>query len=432
MSVKHPRKKPLGSSQRLLPFAVTLALLFSLSPTQAREPKQEPEPKSESEWVQAPVLVSCGGPFADWLAAVAAEARAQGRSEQALALLASLSPDPRVLAHDRSQAVFTQDWLTFAGRMVNAYRLRLGHEHLRDWASTFTQAKEEYGVPGPVITAFWGLETDYGQVLGDFDTLRALATLAHDCRRSALFREQLLAALELLDHGDLAAADLKGAWAGEIGQIQLLPSDYLRLGTDGDGDGRVDLRASKADVILTAARLLQDLGWRAGELWLEEVRIPEQLPWAEVGLYNRLPRERWAELGVRAADGSPLLADGIARAELPAALLLPMGRHGPAFLAYPNMDVFLQWNQSLTYATTAAYFATRLAGAEKVNPRTPDPGLSSEQMKQLQRKLKDLGHDVGKIDGILGAKTRAAVRAEQLRRDFPADAWPTPELLQRL
>lgn len=374
----------------------------------------------------------CSGSFAVWRQGVAAEARAQGRSEQAISRLADLSPDPRVLSHDRSQAVFTQDWLTFAGRMVNAYRLRLGREHLRDWASTFALAEERHGVPGPVITAFWGLETDYGQVLGDFDTLRALATLAHDCRRSAFFREQLLAALELLDHGDLAPSDFKGAWAGEIGQIQLLPSDYLRLGTDGNGDGRVDLRATKADVILTAARLLQDLGWRAGEPWLEEVQIPEQLPWAEVGLYSRLPRTRWVALGVRAADGSPLLDDGLASPELPAALLLPMGRHGPAFLAYPNMDVFLEWNQSLVYSTTAAYFATRLAGANPVNPRNPDPGLSGEQMKQLQQQLRDLGHDVGKIDGILGAKTRAAVRAEQLRRGLPADAWPTPALLQAL
>ncbi|MBK5968345.1 lytic transglycosylase [Thiorhodovibrio winogradskyi] len=382
----------------------------------------------------APVIAQddCGGPFAEWRQGVVAEARAQGRSEQAIARLARLSPDSKVLAHDRSQAVFSQDWLTFAGRMVNAYRLRLGREHLRDWASTFALAEQRYGVPGPVITAFWGLETDYGQVLGDFDTLRALATLAHDCRRSDLFREQLLAALALLDHGDLAPGDFKGAWAGEIGQIQLLPSDYLRLGTDGNGDGRVDLRATKADVILTAARLLQDLGWHAGEPWLEEVQIPEQLPWAEVGLYSRLPRSRWVELGVRAANGSPLLDDGYARPELPAALLLPMGRHGPAFLAYPNMDVFLEWNQSLVYATTAAYFATRLAGADKVNPRKPDPGLSGEQMKQLQRKLTNLGHDVGKIDGILGAKTRAAVRAEQLSRGLPADAWPTPSLLAAL
>lgn len=375
----------------------------------------------------------CAGPFADWLKRVAVEAREQGRSELALERLLALSPDPRVLERDRAQAVFTQDWLTFAGRMVNAYRLRMGRAHLRDWARNFAEAEERFGVPAAVITAFWGLETDYGQVLGDFDTLRALATLAHDCRRSALFRGQLLAALELIDHGDLPPEELTGAWAGEIGQIQLLPSDYLRLGTDGDGDGRVDLRASKPDVILTAARVLQQLGWRRGEPWLREVTIPEQLPWTEVGLYSRLPLARWIELGVRAANGTTdLLADDPAAAHLPTALLLPMGRHGPAFLAYPNMDVFLKWNQSLTYAITAAYFATRLAGADEVNPRAPDPGLSAEQMQALQQALRDRGLDVGEIDGILGARTRAAVRAEQARLGVPADAWPTPELLRLL
>ncbi|MBK1649635.1 lytic murein transglycosylase [Rhabdochromatium marinum] len=374
----------------------------------------------------------CGGPFGAWLQGVAAEARAQGHSDQAIARLQTLSSNPKVLAQDRSQAVFTQDWLTFAGRMVNAYRLRLGREHLRNWASTFAQAEQDYGVPGAVITAFWGLETDYGQVLGDFDTLRSLATLAHDCRRADLFREQLLAALTLLDRGDLAPDKLKGAWAGEVGQIQLLPSDYVRFGVDADGDGRVDLRTSKADVILTAARVLHQLGWRAGEPWLQEVQIPEQLPWEQVGLYSRLTRQRWSELGVRTATGQSLLEDATASAELPAALLLPMGRHGPAFLAYPNMEVFLDWNQSLIYATTAAYFATRLAGAPPVHPRAPDPGLSGESMRQLQQKLRAHGHDIGKIDGILGAKTRAAVRAEQQRLGWPADAWPTPKLLQAL
>ncbi len=387
-------------------------------------------------WLASPLPLlagdACGGPFADWRAGVAGEARAQGRSEQALARLAALSPDSRVLERDRAQAVFAQDWLTFAGRMVNAYRLRLGREHLRDWAKVFREAEQRYGVPGPVITAFWGLETDYGQVLGDFDTLRALVTLAHDCRRPALFREQLLAALALLDRPDLAPDRFEGAWAGELGQIQLLPSDYLRYGTDGDGDGRVDLRGSKPDVIVTAARVLQQLGWRAGEPWLQEVEIPEQLPWAEVGLYSRLSRARWAELGVRTAAGAALLADASVSADLPAALLLPMGRHGPAFLAYPNMDVFLQWNQSLTYAITAAYFAARLAGADEVNPRAPDAGLSAEQMKALQQTLSERGQDVGRIDGILGAKTRAAVRAEQARLGIPADAWPTPDLLKML
>ncbi len=369
----------------------------------------------------------CGGDFIAWLNGVGIEARATGVSESALARLNGVLSDPRVLSRDRAQGVFTQDWLTFAGRMVNGYRLREGGKLLTKEQPTFALAEQTFGVPGPVIAGFWGLETDFGAVQGDFDTIGALATLAHDCRRPELFRPQLLDALRLLDQGWLPPEQLIGAWAGEIGQVQLLPSDYLAFGTDGDGDGRVDLRASRADVILTAARFIRHLGWRPGEPWLEQVQLPAALPWQQVGAYARSTREQWAAWGIRKASGDTLERDG-----LPAALLLPMGRHGPAFLAYPNFDVYLAWNQSLVYATTAAYFATRLAGAPKVQPGTPDPGLSAEQMRALQQGLAERGHDVGEPDGILGAKTRAAVRAEQLRLGLPADAWPTPALLDAL
>lgn len=370
----------------------------------------------------------CGGDFADWIADVRAEASASGLSEAAIGVLDGVRLNPKVLGLDRSQRVFAQDWQTFAGRMVNAYRLKLGAEHLRGFAEVFALAERRFGVPGPVIAAFWGLETDYGAVQGDFDTLDALATLAHDCRRPGLFRPQLIAALRLVDLGYLTPRDLKGAWAGELGQIQVLPADYLELGTDGDGDGRVDLKASQPDVILTGARLLQHLGWRAGEPWLQEVRIPEGLPWERTGPYQRLPIRQWADWGVRDASGGELIgAPGLS-----ASLLLPMGRKGVAFLAYPNFAVFLRWNQSLVYSTTAAYLASRLAGAPKVHLGQPESGLSREQMLELQQRLTALGHDVGSIDGILGAGTREAVRQEQLRRGLPADAWPTPALLAEL
>jgi lytic murein transglycosylase len=377
----------------------------------------------------APATASadCGGDFDAWRDRLVAEARASGISEGAAALLAQLQPNGKVLAMDRAQAVFTQDWLTFAGRMVNDYRLRVGQQQLDEFADVFARAEQRYGAPGPVIAAFWGLETDYGAVQGDFDTLTALATLAHDCRRPELFRPQLIDALRLVDLGWLGRGELRGAWAGELGQVQVLPSDYLSLGTDGDGDGEVHLKDSKPDVIMTAARMLHELGWRAGEPWLEEVRVPEDMPWQQAGVYRSHPREQWAALGIQHADGSALPSDW-----LEASLLLPMGRNGPAFLAYPNFAVFLRWNQSLVYSTTAAYLATRLAGAPKVDARNPDLGLRGAQMEALQRLLADRGHDVGAIDGILGAKTRAAVRAEQLRLGLPADAWPTPGLLARL
>lgn len=369
----------------------------------------------------------CGGEFAPWLAGVRSEARAAGLSNATLSELDGLAPSPKVLRHDRAQAVFTQDWLTFAGRMVNDYRLRVGRDKLAEHADVFAAANAETGVPAEVITAFWGLESDYGAVQGDVDTLTALATLAHDCRRPALFRPQLIAALRLIERGWLERDQLEGAWAGEIGQVQLLPTDYLGFGVDGDGDGRVQLKTSAADVIRTAARAIAAAGWRPNEPWLEAVQVPPDLPWAQAGVYQRWPRAHWSRLGVTRANGEPLAAD-----RLEAALLLPMGRNGPAFLAYPNFDTYLGWNQSLLYATTAAYFATRLAGAPPVDPGAPRPGLDQDGMKALQRLLQARGHDVGGVDGILGEKTRAAVRREQQRLGLPADAWPTRALMERL
>lgn len=379
--------------------------------------------------VAAPVRAQtpCGGDFRAFLGGVAQEARAAGRSQAAIdATLGGARIDRKVLSRDRAQGVFKQDFLTFSKRSVSGYRLKHGAGNMRKYAKTFARAERDYGVPAPVITAFWGLETDYGAVQGDFNTVNALATLAHDCRRPHLFRPQLLAAIEMVEHGDLDPGRTTGAWAGEIGQVQMLPEDIIRHGVDGDGNGHVDLKKSAPDTILTAASFIQSLGWRRGEPWLQEVRLPANLPWERTGLNFDMTAGAWEKLGVRAREG------GIAAPGLPAALLLPQGRKGPAFLAYPNFNVYLQWNQSFVYTTSAAYFATRLGGASRYNQGNPDPGLNDAQMKQLQRKLAERGHDVGKIDGILGAGTRAATRAAQMQLGLPADGWPTPDLLSRL
>ncbi|HRP78925.1 MAG TPA: lytic murein transglycosylase [Aquamicrobium sp.] len=368
----------------------------------------------------------CGGDFAAWKAGIENEARAAGVGERGLVALRDARIDERVLARDRAQGVFTQTFIEFSGRMINEYRLTHGAANLKKHADVFARAEREYGVPGPVIAAFWALETDFGAVQGDFDTLNALVTLAHDCRRPELFRPQVVPLLTLIDSGALPA-DVKGAWAGEIGQTQMLPSDILTKGVDGDGDGRVDVRGSAPDVIMTTAAKIRSRGWRPGEPWMEEVRVPAQMPWEETGRLNRLPPARWAEWGVTARDGGPL---DTGRPE--AGLMLPMGHKGPAFLVYPNFDIYLEWNQSIVYTLTAANLATRLAGAPKFDPRMPEEGLVGDSMKLLQQKLEARGHDVGGLDGILGQKTRDAVRLEQIRLGLPADGWPTPALLSNL
>jgi lytic murein transglycosylase len=369
---------------------------------------------------------TCGGDFAAWKANIRAEAAAAGIGAAGLAALDGAAIDGKVLQRDRAQGVFAQTFLEFSDRMISAHRLKHGALNLQKYAQVFARAEEQFGVQPAVITAFWALETDFGAVQGDFGTLNALLTLAHDCRRPELFRPQIVPLLTLIDRGDLPA-DVKGAWAGEVGQTQMLPSDILKLGQDGDGDGHVDVRNDAADVILTTAAKIQDRGWKRDQPWIEEVRVPNDMPWEETGRTNRLPLSQWAAWGVTRPDGSPLADNG-----LKAGIVLPMGRKGPAFLAYDNYDVYLEWNQSATYTLTAASLAARFAGAPAFDKRNPETGLGLEEMKALQRKLQDKGYDVGKVDGILGANTREAVRAEQKRLGLPVDGWPTPALLAQV
>ncbi len=370
--------------------------------------------------------VACGGDFEAWKQDVAAEARAAGVGAVGLDALEDARIDEKVLARDRAQGVFTQTFIQFSGRMISAYRLKQGAANLKKYADVFARAEAEYGVPPAIVTAFWALETDFGAVQGDFHTLNALVTLAHDCRRPQVFRPQIVPLLTLIDRGTVPA-DVKGAWAGEIGQTQMLPIDYLADGVDGDGDDKVDLRNSVPDVIMTTAKKIEMKGWKRGEPWVEEVRVPEVMDWSQTGRTNKLPLAQWAERGVTRPDGSPLQDNS-----LRAGVVLPMGRKGPAFLTYDNYDVYLEWNQSATYALTAAVLATRFAGAPAYDPRNPDPGLDQAGMKALQTKLEARGYDVGTVDGILGTNTREAVRKEQMRLGLPVDGWPTAELLEKL
>ncbi|WP_306148444.1 MULTISPECIES: lytic murein transglycosylase [unclassified Roseibium] len=368
----------------------------------------------------------CGGDFQSFLAGVKQEAVAKGLSASAAdQTLSGAQIDRKVLSRDRAQGVFKMTFLDFSKRVISSYRMKNGAANVQKYASVFDRVERVYGVPAPVITAFWALETDFGAVQGDFNTVNALATLAHDCRRPELFRPQLIAAIEMVQHGDLDPRNTTGAWAGEIGMVQMLPEDIIKFGKDADGDGHVRLKASAPDAILTAGAFINHLGWRPGEPWLQEVTVPQNLNWAETGLGKTKSGGDWAALGVQPRWGQ-------ISGNLPASLLLPQGRKGPAFLAYPNYNIYLEWNQSFIYTTSAAYFATRLAGAPRYNAGNPDQGLNDAQMKQLQTKLSALGYDVGKIDGILGAGTRGAVQQVQQQLGMPADAWPTPALLNRL
>jgi lytic murein transglycosylase len=395
--------------------------------------------KTTMSWIAVLVAVLLAGPatarcrntgsFEAWLAQFKKDALAQGISPQVLAAAAPyLTFDPAIIRRDQGQAIFNLTFLQFSDKLLAGYRMQNGRAAMKKHAAVFAKVEKGYGVPAPVLTAFWGLESDFGKVFGNYKILRALTTLAYDCRRPEFFREQLIAALRIVQNGDQHVDDMIGDWAGEFGGMQFTAADYLKNAVDFDGDGRRDLIKSIPDTLASAANFLVHLGWQRGQPWLQEVRVPEKLPWQEADLKIQHPVSQWAAWGVRAAHGK--LAD----AALPASLLLPMGRHGPAFLAYPNFKAFLGWNSAFVYSTTVAYFATRLAGAPVVDHSAAKTvqSLSTAQMMELQRLLNKHGFEAGDVDGKLGNGTRAAVKKAQIKTGLPADSWPTAELVARL
>src|SRR6516165_9277274 len=370
------------------------------------------------------------GTFEAWLARFKAEAVAQGISRNAIAAASPyLVYDQRIINIDRGQRIFAQSFLEFSGKMLPTYRLQQGAAEIKKYAPIFERAEKQYGVPAPVIVGFWGLESDFGSNMGKDHSIKSLTSLAYDCRRADMFRGHLFDALRLIEHGDLAPADMLGSWAGELGQTQMMPSEYIKWAVDYDGDGKRNLLRSVPDVIGSTANYLVSLGWKRGEPWLEEVRVPGDMPWDQADLSIQHPLAKWAAWGVTLPDGRPLQNEN-----LKASLLLPMGRFGPAFLAFDNFQAYLRWNSSLVYSTTAAYYATRLAGAPPMRRGngTPPPPLPFEQARELQRLLIKAGYDVGGADGKLGLSSRQATRAMQMKLGLPADSYPTVELLARM
>src|ERR1700716_4295733 len=404
---------------------VLLTLLCGPQPASAQPAAAPAKPIA----APAPRGASChaGMTFERFLADLKAQAAAGGVARRAIAEASpGLVYDQRIVNRDRGQRVFGQVFTEFAGRMAAPFRMQQGQARIRTYAAAFARAEKEYGVPPAVIAAFWGLESDFGANMVHLPTLRSLVSLAYDCRRSQMFANETIAALKIIDRGDLTPEEMVGSWAGKLGQTQFLPTHYFNYAVDYDGDGRRDLLRSPADVIgSTANYIANGLKWRRGEPWLQEVRVPPNLPWDQADLTIQLPRSKWAQLGVTYPDGRALPNDN-----LPASLLLPMGRMGPAFLAYPNFAAYTEWNNSLIYSTTAGYLATRIAGAPPMlRPTAPVVQLPFAEIRELQQLLVRTGFNVGKVDGVMGQQSRSAVKAMQIKFGLPADSWPRPELV---
>ena len=372
-------------------------------------------------------LISCGGNFNFFIEKLKEKSYQMGYEPSVIKnFFKNAKQNPEVIKRDRSQGIFKKTFIEFSKLVMTDYRILKGKEFAAKHEQTFSAVHQRYGVPPSVLLSFLALETDYGAVQGDFNTLNSLVTLSHDCRRPELFQPHVFSALYLFQAGNFNPDLTKGAWAGEIGMIQMLPRDIVLYGVDQDGDDQIDLQSSAPDALMTAGNTLNKLGWKPYQPWLIEIIVPQNLNWAETGLNNWKALTEWKRLGVQIRNGT------WPDESLKSAVLLPHGKNGPAFFAFPNYQIYLQWNKSFIYSTTSAFFATLLAGEPMYYEGNPSPPLSDDELKRLQTALTERGYDVGAIDGIIGAKTRSAIQKEQIRLNLPADAWPTKELLSLL
>ena len=380
--------------------------------------------------IAAPVLAGeHAQPFPQWLEGVRNEAIAAGIPGSFLdTALAGVEPIKRVIELDRRQPEFTLTFWKYLDNAINPARIRKGREMMAKHRALLEKTARRYGVQSRFIVAFWGLESNYGKHTGVFPVLGAVATLAHDRRRGRFFRSQLLAALKIMSRGDVDVR-VKGSWAGAMGNFQFIPTTYKGFAVDADGDGKRDMWNSFPDMFASAANYLSRSGWRRGWTWGREVQIPKGFSFDHSGLKNLKPLSRWQALGVRRIDGRDLSGG-----KEKAALILPAGYNGPAFLVYRNYRTILTWNRSILYAVAIGHLADRLVGGGPLKSKRPDEEvpLSRRDVKDLQRLLASRGFDPGGSDGIVGPKTRSAIKAFQQKSLLPADGYPTMGLLERL
>jgi lytic murein transglycosylase len=367
--------------------------------------------------------------FAEWITSFRASARAAGIDDATLAAaFDDVQLRPRVVELDRAQPEFVRAVWDYLDGVLTPQRVAQGQERLAQVAREAQAASARYGVPAAVLVAVWGIESNYGSNYGDIPTIDALATLGFEGRRADWARRELLAALRILQSGDIARASMKGSWAGAMGQTQLLPSNFLAYAVDADGDGRRDIWNSMADVLASSANFLARSGWRADEPWGVEVKLPPGFDVSRADSAIRQSASQWAIEGVRGIDDTPLpaLAD--------ASLLQPAGARGPAFLVGANFRAILRYNNATSYGLAVGLLSQRIAGGPGVQaawPRDLVP-LTRSQTVDLQTALNARGFDAGAPDGLMGPATRDALRRYQRSAGEVADGYPTLDLLQRL
>lgn len=363
------------------------------------------------------------------LARLQARARTEGLSETTInSTIANLQFVPRVIELDQQQPEFSQTFDNYFSKRATEWRVNEGRRLLQKHQVLLDKLAQEYGVPPQYILSFWGLETNYGSYKGKMSVLNSLATLACEPRRSNYFTIELMQALKLKEKYQFDDDTMVGSWAGAMGHTQFMPSAYAKYAVDADGDGKADLWNSTTDALTSAANFLQHLGWQRNQRWGREVLLPKNYSYNYLGAKQPLPLSQWAALNVTQANGQPLPI-----VDIQAALYLPAGHTGPAFLGYENFNVIMRWNRSEFYAITVGHLADRINGGPALTVSPPEqPRLSREQVKQLQAKLNEAGFDVGKPDGVLGRNSTAGIQAFQRSRNMIADGFPSPEVFTAL
>ncbi|MBY4597157.1 lytic murein transglycosylase [bacterium BD-1] len=374
-------------------------------------------------------LPAAAGDLAPCLEGLRPQARAAGISDASWRHLDGLDRDPSVLeALDYQPEFRTPIWDYLAG-LVDEERVADGQARLQEHAALLARIEREHGVDAATVVAVWGVESDYGRTFGSKPLLRSLATLSCEGRRQLFFRGELFATLKLIESGDLGAEGLAGSWAGAFGHTQFMPSTYARIAVDGDGDGRRDLVGSIPDALASTANYLRKAGWRTGLPWGFEVVLPAGFDASVNGRNARRPLKLWLARGITRADGAP-----VAASDTPAALLLPAGKDGPAFLVFRNYDAIYSYNAAESYAIAIAHLSDRLRGGGGFQHAWPtdDPGLSRAERRELQGLLLGRGHAIGAVDGMIGARSREAIAAEQERLALPVDGRASQRILAAL
>ena len=340
-----------------------------------------------------------------------------------------LTPDSKVIDLDSRQPEFSLTYGKYIANAVTPDRIARGQQKLQQNRGLLTDIEREYGVAAQYIVAFWGVETNYGSFMGDFSALRSVATLACMTKRQAFFSNETVQALRILANNHMTTQQMKGSWAGAMGNMQFMPSTFTKWAVDRDGNGRIDIWNSLPDAFASAANFLRGIGFKPGLPASEEVILPQGFPLDQADTTVEKPVRAWAAMGVKRAGGGALPAS-----DEPSQIILPAGWRGPAFILYPNFKAVMNWNRSTLYALSVAILAQQIAGGPTIMQSAPadDAPLARDTVVDIQTRLAKLGFYTDEADGLLGPKTRSAVRLFQKQAGLPADGHPTPDMVARL